>query len=135
MNSKICTSLDNEGLVYDITDENSVFQLTIVHKFSEVNTKIDELSYYITLNGDRTFYLNYPDQDQDQDQEQYSSNIYQPELLSTTQNSEYEYVSVYLINLLRLEITFDSSDSVKLNLILPFDHCYNLLDLKLTKTI
>src|SRR6185369_14274853 len=109
MSPKICP-LDPEGLVYDI-NENVGYHLVIVHRFSEVNTKTDELSYYITLNDDRIFYPDFEEQ---------FTNIYQPELISITQNSENEYVSVYFINVLRSKITENSSDKVRLNLILPF---------------
>ncbi len=101
-------SLDDNGLVYNCSDKFSIYELVLSHKFSEVNTKIDEFSYYITVNGNRE-----------------DSNIYQPELVSREKDEDF-YISVYRVE---LEYSKNSSDSIKLNLILPFDHKTNILNL------
>jgi hypothetical protein len=110
---------DEDEVVYNCTDKFSVYELIICHKFPKVNTKIDELSYYITVNGDRVFY---------EKNEELDSNIYQPELIRTEQEEDF-YVSIYKIKCDRSMLTEKSSDTVKLNLILPFDHNINILNL------
>jgi len=112
-----CHSLDQEKLVYKCRNDVSRYKITVIHKFSTVNTHIDSLAYYITVNNNKVFY-----------NESDTISTYFPELVSTTQNDD-EYISVYLINLLCSKLTQNPSDEVKMNLILPFDHNINIISL------
>jgi len=85
------------------------FQLVITHRFSKVNTCIESLLYYITVNGDRT----------------YNST---PELLSTSRITDEVYTSVYMIP----NVIGNAEDDVKLILVLPFDHKLSIIDVGLT---
>lgn len=97
------------------------YEILICHKFEEVNTASDKLLYYITLNGDRIFY---PEIESE-------SNIYEPEILNRELTS-YGYKTLYKIVCNRRKITDKSDDSVKINLILPFDHNLNIFDISVS---
>lgn len=108
---------------YKCYNQYSSYMIIVCHKFPEVNSKIDELAYYITLNKNRIFYEN--DQNSELD-----SNIYYPDLISTFKD-ENCYISEYKIDLLRSKITNNLSDSVHLNIILPYDHDINIISIDL----
>ncbi len=109
-----------ENLVFNVGDDVSEFELNIFHKFPEVNTKIDKLSYFITLNNDRVFYDNENEFDLWSDT---GSNVYCPklELESYIDDNADNYLSVYSICLSKKRLTINPLDKVKLHLILPFD--------------
>ena len=115
-----CYSLDPERLVYKYHGPN--YKIILVHKFPKVDTNIDSLSYYITINGDKVSY-----------NESDTCAIYRPELVSTSQVDDINpyYISTYSISLLLTKLTKDPSDEVKLNLILPFDHKRNIIELQM----
>ena len=125
LDALIPDALIPENLVFNIDNDVSEIEFNIFHNFPEVNTKIDKLSYFITLNDDRVFYCHNSDFDMWSDT---GSNIYQPkiELESYTDDNLDIYLSVYSIHLSKKRLTNNSSDKVKLHLILPFDYNNNI---------
>ncbi len=94
------------------------YQLVVSHKFSEVDMNIDKLSYYITVNGDKIFY-------DDSD----TCAVYHPELISTFMEND-RYISIYKIHPLD-KLTQNTSNEVKINILLPFDHYLTIFDLSI----
>ena len=113
-----CISLDPDKYVYRCRNDNNHFKIIIDHIFSEVNSKIDEFSYYITVNDDRV---------SDNDNE---NTIYLPNLESIVQNEDNSYTSEYSIFLDCTQFTINNLGLVKINLLLPFDHKKNILNIK-----
>jgi len=103
-------------------DDISQYYLIIIHKFLKIDTYIDSLSYYISVNGDKVFY-----------NESDIIAIYKPKLLSTdVNNDDKSYTSVYSIPSL-VKLIRDPLDKIKLNLLLPFDHKFSIISLELFK--
>ncbi len=116
-------SLYPQHLVYkcEITN-NYRYKLIVVHIFPDVDMQIEKLSYYITVNGDKVFY-----------DETDTCAVYRPELISTkTRADDSLYVSEYNIKSIN-KLTQNTSDEVKINLLLPFDHESNIVSLVMYK--
>lgn len=117
--------LEQNKLVYKCDDKILAYDLVINHRFSEVDSHIDELSYYITVNNDRVFNNSSNEMDIN------SLNIYKPDHLTTVKISDDSYISLYKIKFTRNKITQNTSDEVNINLILPFDHKISIYDYNL----
>jgi hypothetical protein len=119
-------SLDPYGLIYNCDNEQiTAYKLVVIHKFQKIDSYIGSLSYYITLNNNRVFY-----ESESEHALEHASNIYLPELINTVENNGI-YTSTYTIPFILNKITKKSSDEVKLNLILPYDHKISIIDQQL----
>ncbi len=115
-------SLDPTQLVYKCDNTDGEYQLIIVHRFPEVDMRIEKLSYYITVNGNKVLYDNSD-----------TSTVYCPDLISTVMDEDYSfYTSTYKIHSLN-KLTQNTSNEVKINMLLPFDHETNILSITMFK--
>ena len=119
-----CFSLDLENIV-----KRTEHKFIILHRFSEINTGLDTLAYYITVNGDRLY-----------DKSNNDRSIYTPELISTDacdSSDECIYKSTYTIKFSEMpflliqdnNLDVNININIKLKLILPFDYKNNILAL------
>lgn len=104
-------------------DSPDPLDLVIIHRFPEVDTKIDSLLYFMTINGDK-FY-----------NELEETSVFFPNLIRTEKVSEDTYKSTYSVTFsdkIDQEIDYESDD-IKLYLVLPFDYRTSIIDMDLTR--
>jgi hypothetical protein len=115
-----CYLLDeNNGKLSCFCETNILYQLIISHRFPKVDSEMENLFYYITIN-DHKIYTDIP------------------ELLNTSKifnsyNSENDiYTSMYKITIKEtIKETID--DNLKLTLVLPFDYNRSIVGVELFK--
>lgn len=128
---KTCSGTNH---VYTCEKNVDHYEITLVHKFPSISNYVESLAYYITVNGDRTFIEGGV---ADEVVPGTKTNIYKPEFIGTKYTGR-SYVSTYLIDALPFEKLVGRDEklvgrglSVKLHLLLPYDHKNNIEDLKL----
>lgn len=99
--------------------------LVVIHRFPEVNTKLDSLLYYITINGDKVY-------NQSED-----TSSFLPNLISTAKISEDVYKSVYSLPLMLSDVSDDKLNDqnklamgqiIKVHVVFPFDYRTSVID-------
>lgn len=96
--------------------------LVVIHRFPEVNTKLDSLMYYITINGDKVY-------NQSED-----TSSFLPNLISTTKISEDVYKSVYSLPLILSDDKLNDQNKsamgqiIKVHVVFPFDYKTSIID-------
>ncbi len=104
-------------LVYSYNN-HLINQIIISHKFPSIDTNLNKLVYYITINDD---------------------NVHngKPKLLSTVMLSENIYTSIYTIPSMssmpnEIDKSDENNDSIKLILLFPFDYNLNIINVEMS---
>lgn len=106
------------------------YKLIIIHEYPVVNTLIDELEYYLTIEGDRVFHEDLIVKKTKMTKLK-NSNIYKPVLESTTYIDNC-YKTIYAIHC-PINNTLDNDVHIHFNL--PFDYKRNIKSLELFSLI